>query len=52
MPQSLSENFFALHFSSFSKNFEEGCRPNKYYMRVVTIDEDGSASNSVRIDPP
>jgi hypothetical protein len=50
----LSENFFAVDCSSFSKNFAEGFRPNKYYMRVVPIDQEGnpvgSASNFVRID--
>ncbi|HEX7517927.1 MAG TPA: hypothetical protein VF345_11655 [Chthoniobacterales bacterium] len=52
----LTENFFAVDFNSFSKNFEEGARPNKYYMRVVPVDLDGNlvgtASNFVRIDLP
>jgi hypothetical protein len=52
----LTENFFAIDFNSFSKNFEEGARPNKYYMRVVPIDLNGNAvggpSNFVRIDLP
>jgi len=52
----LSENFFAIDFNSFSKNFEDGARPNKYYMRVVPVDLDGNAigtpSNFVRVDLP
>jgi hypothetical protein len=52
----LSENFFGLDFASFSKNFDEGSRPKKYYMRVVLIDQNGnpagSASNLVRVDLP
>ena len=52
----LTENFFAVDFNSFSQNFEEGSRPNKYYMRVVPVDLDGNlvgtASNFVRIDLP
>jgi hypothetical protein len=52
----LRENFFALDFNDFSKNFDEGARPNKYYMRVVPVDMNGNtvgaASNFVRIDLP
>jgi hypothetical protein len=52
----LSENFFGVDFAPFSKNFEEDSRPKKYYMRIVTIDQDGnpagSPSNVVRIDLP
>jgi hypothetical protein len=52
----LSENFFAIDFNSFSANFEEGARPNKYYMRVVLVDLDGNpigtASNFIRVDMP
>jgi hypothetical protein len=52
----LSENFFALDFNSFAKNFEQGAVPKKYYMRVVVVDAEGNAvgapSNLVRIDLP
>jgi hypothetical protein len=52
----LSENFFAIDFNSFSANFEEGSRPNKYYMRVVPVDLEGNgvgkASNFIRVDLP
>jgi hypothetical protein len=52
----LTENFFAVDFNSFAKNFEPGAVPKKYYMRVVTVDLEGNAvgspSNLVRIDLP
>jgi hypothetical protein len=52
----LSENFFAIDFNSFSANFEEGSRPNKYYMRVVPVDLEGNVvgkpSNFIRVDLP
>jgi hypothetical protein len=52
----LTENFFAVDFSGFAKNFEEGSVPNKYYMRVVPVDPEGNPigkpSNFVRVDLP
>jgi hypothetical protein len=52
----LSENFFAVDLNSFSANFEEGARPNKYYMRIVPVDAEGNvvgkASNFIRVDLP
>ena len=52
----LTENFFAVDFNSFAKNFEQDSVPNKYYMRVVPVDLDGNPvgtpSNFVRIDLP
>jgi hypothetical protein len=52
----LTENFFAVDFNSFSANFEEGSRPNKYYMRVIPVDLEGNvvgkASNFIRVDMP
>jgi hypothetical protein len=52
----LTENFFAVDFSGFAKNFEEGLVPNKYYMRVVPVDSEGNpigkSSNFVRVDLP
>jgi hypothetical protein len=52
----LTENFFAVDFSDFAKNFEEGSVPNKYYMRVVPVDLEGNPvgkpSNFVRVDLP
>jgi hypothetical protein len=52
----VSENFFAVDFNTFSKNFAGGETPKKYYMRVVPVDQDGNtvgkASNFVRVDLP
>ena len=52
----LTENFFAVDFNGFAKNFEEGSVPNKYYMRVVPVDLEGNPigepSNFVRVDLP
>ena len=53
---SLTENFFAIDFNGFAKNFEEGAVPDKYYMRVVPVDGEGNPigkpSNFVRVDLP
>jgi hypothetical protein len=52
----LTENFFAVDFITFAKNFPEGEIPKIYYMRVVPVDQEGNPvgkpSNFVRVDLP